>query len=165
MRKIATTLAALAFRAGSIEMALAAGSQTVTPVAQAGNGTESGVSMMSDAQIRQQLEAQGYAVQSLKHERDYVEAKVAKGGQPAELKIDPHTGAITADKDEARTTSETSSFIFERGPRGPSLRARRRRSCESRSAEHILVASGRADSRPVEDGLPSKLCPTLNAEG
>jgi hypothetical protein len=95
MRKVVTTAflaSSLALGTGFTDAARAAGSTAPT---QSGASEESGASTMSDAQIRQQLEAQGYTVQSLKHERDYVEAKVIKGGQLTELRVDPQSGTMS----------------------------------------------------------------------
>ena len=109
MSRLATTVFAAAFFIGSAAMAVAAGTQSGTstgPAGQSSGTPQSGASTMSDAQIRQQLQAQGYTVQSLKHERNYVEAKVAKGGQTAELRIDPQTGAVSQANEQGEGKDE-----------------------------------------------------------
>src|SRR5262249_5501642 len=84
------------FLTASAALSLAVGQATSTaPTTQSGTSGQSGASTMSDAQIRQKLEAEGYSVQSLKHEENYVEAKVTKGSQSGELRVDPQSGAIT----------------------------------------------------------------------
>jgi hypothetical protein len=102
MRKFVITGLAGSLLTASAALTLTAAQTTpsTTPNTQAGASGQSGASTMSDAQIRQKLEAQGYSVQSLKHEENYVEAKVTKGGQSGELRVDPQSGAITQTPEE-----------------------------------------------------------------
>ena len=101
MRKSVIVGLAGSLLTASAALTLAAGQATSTaPNTQTGVSGESSASTMSDAQIRQKLEAQGYSVQSLKHEENYVEAKVTKGGQSGELRVDPQSGAISQAPEE-----------------------------------------------------------------
>ena len=101
MRKSVIVGLAGSLLTASAALTIAAGQPTSTaPNTQTGASGQSSVSTMSDAQIRQKLEAQGYSVQSLKHEENYVEAKVTKGGQSGELRVDPQSGAITQATEE-----------------------------------------------------------------
>ena len=59
-------------------------------------GPRSGASSMSDAEIRQKLQAAGYAnVQLGEHERGKVDATATKDGQQVELEIDAQSGAVS----------------------------------------------------------------------
>jgi hypothetical protein len=102
MRKSVIAGLAAGFLTAGAALTLAVGQTSSTaPPTQSGTSGQSGVSTMSDAQIRQKLEAEGYSVQSLKHEENYVEAKVTKGDQSGELRVDPQSGAITQAPEEA----------------------------------------------------------------
>lgn len=58
--------------------------------------TRSGASMMSDAEIKQKLETQGYAnVQLGEHEGGKIDATATKDGQAVELEIDSQSGAVS----------------------------------------------------------------------
>ena len=56
----------------------------------------SGASSMSDAEIKQKLQAEGYAnVQLGEHERGKIDATATKDGQAVELEIDTQSGAVS----------------------------------------------------------------------
>lgn len=64
-------------------------------IAQAAN-TRSGASMMSDAEITQKLQAEGYTnVQLGEHERGKIDATATKNGQDVDLEIDAQSGAVS----------------------------------------------------------------------
>ena len=77
--------------------AVAATSQwTLTGATAQAESTRSGASMMSDAEIKQKLQAEGYAnVQLGEHERGKVDATATKNGQPVDLEIDVQSGAVS----------------------------------------------------------------------
>jgi Spy/CpxP family protein refolding chaperone len=95
MWKFVTTMLAAAFLLSGTSLAFAQSSAPAIPAPQPSGNAQGENSAMSDAQMRQQLEGQGYTVQSLKHERNYVEANVRRGSQTAQLRVDPQNGAVS----------------------------------------------------------------------
>jgi hypothetical protein len=65
---------------------------------QATNG--SGATTMSDAQIKQKLESEGYGnVQIKEHEKNHVDVTATKNGKTERLAVNPQTGQARADTD------------------------------------------------------------------
>lgn len=61
----------------------------------------SGASAMSDAQIKQKLESEGYSnVQIKEHDKNHVDVTATKNGKSEKLAVNPQTGQSTADTDE-----------------------------------------------------------------
>lgn len=55
---------------------------------------------MSDAQITQKLQAQGYSnVQIKEHDKDHVDVSATKDGKRMELSVNPQTGQAHPDTD------------------------------------------------------------------
>jgi hypothetical protein len=55
---------------------------------------------MTDAQIQEQLKADGYTnVQITEHDKDHVDVKAKKNGKTEKLAVNPQTGAVTPDTD------------------------------------------------------------------
>ena len=55
----------------------------------------------TDAQIKQNLESQGYTgVEIGNHEGDHIDVKAMKGGKEQKLAVNPKTGQITTDTDK-----------------------------------------------------------------
>jgi peptidase YpeB-like protein len=55
----------------------------------------------TDAQIKQNLESQGYtSVEIGKHEENHIDVKAMKGGKKQKLEVNPTTGQIRADTDK-----------------------------------------------------------------
>lgn len=56
---------------------------------------------MTDAQIQQKLQADGYTnIGTLKREKGHIDATATKNGQTVKLAIDPKTGAAMPDTDK-----------------------------------------------------------------
>ena len=61
--------------------------------------TQSGI--MSDAQIKQTLESQGYTnVRVTEHDKNHVDVTASKNGQTQKLAVDPRTGQSKPDTDK-----------------------------------------------------------------
>ncbi len=59
--------------------------------------------MMTDAQIQQKLQSEGYAnVQVTKHDKGHIDVMATKKGKAEKLAVNPQTGAVmpNADKDD-----------------------------------------------------------------
>lgn len=60
-----------------------------------------GQGAMTDAQIQQKLQSQGYTnVQVTKHEKGHVDVTATKNGKAEKLAVNPQTGAPTPDTDD-----------------------------------------------------------------
>lgn len=56
---------------------------------------------MSDAQIQQNLHAQGYTnIKIGDHDKGHVDVTATKNGRSEKLAVDPQTGAMKADTDQ-----------------------------------------------------------------
>jgi hypothetical protein len=76
-----------------------AGTSELTTAQRESNG--SGASSMSDEEIKQRLQAAGYAnVQLGEHERGKIDATATKDGQAVELEIDAQSGAVSQHEKE-----------------------------------------------------------------
>ena len=54
--------------------------------------------MMTDAQIQQKLQSEGYAnVQVKKHDKDHIDVTAMKNGKAEKLAVNPQTGAVMPD--------------------------------------------------------------------
>jgi len=72
----------------------AALAQGTSPSATGQSGT------MSDSQIRQQLESQGYSnVKITQHDKNHVDVTASKSGQAQKLVVNPQTGQASPDTD------------------------------------------------------------------
>jgi hypothetical protein len=92
--RLSASLLGLALLAGSAGMALAAGDWG------AGAVTNVQATGMTDAQIQQKLEAQGYSnVRITDHDKDHVDVTASKGGKPVKLAVNPQSGQVTPDTD------------------------------------------------------------------
>jgi hypothetical protein len=96
VRSSATTLGA-AILLGSTGLALAGGNPDAAPAV-----VKVQAAAMSDAQIKQKLESEGYAnVRITEHDKDHVDATATKNGKPEKLAVNPQTGQVMpADTDE-----------------------------------------------------------------
>ncbi len=55
---------------------------------------------MTDTQIQQKLQGQGYTnVQIREHDKDHVDVTATKNGKVEKLAVDPQSGAVKADTD------------------------------------------------------------------
>lgn len=93
-RLLLTTTASLLLLSGA---AFAQTSSTTKPQTPNGHTTESGTSAtkMSDSQIEQNLEKQGYSnVKVTKHVLDRVQVSASKNGVNHTLSVDPTTGKV-----------------------------------------------------------------------
>ena len=68
-------------------------------------GTSSGATgqsgTMSDSQIRQKLESQGYSnVKITDHDKNHVDVTASKNGQSQKLAVNPRTGQASPDTDK-----------------------------------------------------------------
>jgi Peptidase propeptide and YPEB domain len=55
---------------------------------------------MTDAQIQQKLQSEGYTnIQITEHAKDHVDVKAAKNGKAEKLAVNPETGAVKPDED------------------------------------------------------------------
>jgi hypothetical protein len=95
MKRIAViALSTLPVLAALATAATVAGERDLT-VVQA-ERSRSGASMMSDAEIKQKLEAAGYTnVQLGEHDRSKVEVTATKNGQDVDLDVDAQSGAVS----------------------------------------------------------------------
>jgi hypothetical protein len=95
MRLFATALT-IAVLAGWTGMALAAENNQFT-----GPVTQVQATPVSDAEIRQILEAEGYAnVQIKERDNKRVEVTATKDGRTSKLSINPQTGEVQSDSDD-----------------------------------------------------------------
>ena len=66
----------------------------------AGLATTVQATAMTDGQIRQKLQADGYTnVQVTDHDKDHIDVKATKNGKTEKLAINPQTGAAMPDTD------------------------------------------------------------------
>lgn len=92
--RLSATLLGFALLAGSAGTALAAGGQS------AGAATNVQATGMTDAQIRQKLESEGYTnVRVTDHDKGHVDVTAAKGGKSTKLAVNPQSGQVTPDTD------------------------------------------------------------------
>lgn len=55
---------------------------------------------MTDAQIQQKLQAEGYTnIRITEHAKDHVDVQATKNGQAEKLAVNPKTGAVQPDED------------------------------------------------------------------
>ncbi len=77
---------------GPVGLASAAGNKSTD---------RSGASAMSDAQIKQKLESEGYTnVTIRKHDKDHVDVTATKNGKTQKLAVNPQTGQAGPETDE-----------------------------------------------------------------
>lgn len=94
MRFSATAIRVL-LMAGSPGVALAAGD-----MATAGPVTTVQATAMTDAQVQQKLQSEGYTnIQVTKHEGDHIDVKATKNGKAEKLAVNPQTGAVMPETD------------------------------------------------------------------
>lgn len=56
---------------------------------------------MTDAQIQQKLQSEGYTnAKVTKHDKDHVDVTAMKNGKAVKLAVNPQTGAATTDSDD-----------------------------------------------------------------
>jgi hypothetical protein len=56
---------------------------------------------MTDAQIRQKVESEGYTnVRITDHDKNHVDVSAAEGGKTAKLVVNPPSGQVTPDTDK-----------------------------------------------------------------
>ena len=56
---------------------------------------------MTDAQIQQKLQSEGYTnVQVTKHDKGHIDVTAMKNGKAEKLAVNPQTGALTSDSDD-----------------------------------------------------------------
>ena len=92
--RLSATLLGFAFLALSAGTALAAGDQS------AGAATNVQATGMTDAQIRQKLEAEGYTnVRITGHDKGHVDVTAAQGGKSTKLAVNPQSGQVAPDTD------------------------------------------------------------------
>ncbi len=96
--KLSTATLGVILLASSPGLAFAAGD-----AATAGSATTK-QGMMTDAQIQQKLQSEGYTnVQVTKHDKGHVDVMATKNGKAEKLAVNPQTGAMMpddADKDD-----------------------------------------------------------------
>lgn len=91
--RLSTAILGVLLMAGSSGLALAA-SGTPAP----GSTTTVQATPMTDAQIQQKLQSEGYTnVQVTKHEKDHIDVTAIKNGKAEKLAVNPQTGAVTPD--------------------------------------------------------------------
>lgn len=94
--RFSTAILGTIFLAGSSGLALAAGT-----TATAGSATAAQATMMTDAQVQQKLQSEGYTnVQVTKHDENHIDVKATKNGKAEKLAVNPQTGAVMPDTDK-----------------------------------------------------------------
>jgi hypothetical protein len=94
--RLSVSVLSAALLANSAGMAIAAGGDQV-----AGSATRAQATTMTDAQIRQKLESEGYTdVRIREYGKTYVEVTAAKNGKPEKLAVDPQSGQVMPDRDD-----------------------------------------------------------------
>lgn len=82
--------------AGSSGLALAAGG-----ISAPGSATTVQATPMTNAQIQQKLQSEGYTnVQVTKHDKSHIDVTATKNGKTEKLAVNPQTGALTSDSDD-----------------------------------------------------------------
>lgn len=90
------TLLGVAFLAGSTGIAVAANDHDASAPAIKAQATT-----MTDAQVRQKLEAQGYTnVRITEHDKSHIDVTAAKNGKSEKLAVDPGSGQVMPDTDK-----------------------------------------------------------------
>lgn len=90
------TLLGVAFLAGFTGIAVAANDHDASAPAIQAQATT-----MTDAQVRQKLEAQGYTnVRITEHDKSHIDVIAAKNGKSEKLAVDPRSGQVTPDTDK-----------------------------------------------------------------
>ena len=93
--RLCRTMLSIVLLAGSSGLAIAASDNDVS-----GSVTRIQASTMSDAQIRQKLEAQGYSnVQIKERDKGHVDVTAAKNGKSEKLSVNPQSGQVKPDTD------------------------------------------------------------------
>jgi predicted aspartyl protease len=91
--RLSTTALGVLLMAGSPGLALAAGG-----TATAGSATTVQATMMTDAQVQQKLQSEGYTnVQVTKHDKGHIDVMATKNGKAEKLAVNPQTGAVMPD--------------------------------------------------------------------
>ena len=86
--------------AGSPGLALAAGGAAAAGSATTGQGM-TGQGTMTDAQIQQKLQSEGYTnVQITEHDKGHIDVMATKNGKAEKLAANPQTGAVMPDTDK-----------------------------------------------------------------
>jgi hypothetical protein len=95
MKRIAViALSTMPVLAAALAATTLAGTSRLTTAQRENVG--SGASSMSDAEIKQKLQSEGYAnVQLGEHERGKIDATATKDGQAVELEINAQSGAVS----------------------------------------------------------------------
>jgi predicted aspartyl protease len=80
---------------------LAAASTAIAAAPEAsGPVTKAQATAMSDTQVRQAVEAQGYSnVRITDRDKGHIDVTASKDGKPAKLAVNPQTGQVTPDTD------------------------------------------------------------------
>jgi hypothetical protein len=101
---LAAFSAALVLAGAGAGSALAATSQSTSTGATApSESTRSGASTMSETDIKQKLQAEGYSnVQLGKHEGDSIDVTATKNGQRVELHVDAQSGTVGRDSEKEK---------------------------------------------------------------
>jgi hypothetical protein len=91
-----TTLLGAAFLAGSTGIAMAASDHDASAPAIKVQATT-----MTDAQVRQKLEGQGYTnVRITEHDKSHIDVIAVRNGKSEKLAVDPQSGQVTPDTDK-----------------------------------------------------------------
>jgi len=94
--KFFTVMLGVLLMAGTSRLVHAAGS-----TATQGSATTVQATPMTDAQIQQKLQSEGYAnVQVTKHDRERVDVTATKNGKAEKLSVNSQTGTLTPDTDK-----------------------------------------------------------------
>lgn len=94
--RFSTAALGILLLAGSSGLAFAAGTTSTAIVATTVQATS-----MTDAQVQQKLQAEGYTnVQVTKHERTHIDVMATKNGKAEKLAVNPQTGTLMQDTDK-----------------------------------------------------------------
>jgi hypothetical protein len=94
--RFSVTVLGVALLVGSAGIAIAAQDNQTA----GSSATNVQATRMTDAQVRQKLEAEGYTnVQIKDHDKTHIDVTAAKNGKPAKLAVNPQSGQITPDTD------------------------------------------------------------------
>lgn len=92
MKRLAATTVGVLMLLGTASLALAAEKQSTSGA---------GASTMSDSQIKQKLESEGYSnVQIKEHDKGHVDVTATKNGKTEKLAVNPQTGQAMPDTDK-----------------------------------------------------------------
>ena len=92
--RLSASLLGVSLLAVSAGTAIAAGDQSTR------SATNIQAATMSDTQIRQKLESEGYSnVRITDHDKSHVDVTAARNGKSAKLAVNPQSGQVTPDTD------------------------------------------------------------------